>query len=116
MTLIEVGTLTMPLIKFIDHDGTPHDVSVAAGTSVMQAAVDNGVRGIVGQCGGGCACATCHCYVDQQWLDKFDKPGDSEQGLLECVFDPMPNSRLSCQLLVTEDHDGIVVRLPESQS
>ena len=106
----------MPLVKFIDHDGTSHEVHVAVGTSIMRAAVDNGVRGIVGECGGSCVCATCHCYVHDRWLHKLGESNESERGLLECVGDPRPNSRLGCQVIITDDCDGIIVTLPISQS
>ncbi len=105
----------MPLVKFIGHDGTAHEVHVAAGTSIMRAAVDNDVRGIVGECGGSCVCATCHCYIHKNWLSRLGEPNESEWGLLECVGDFKPNSRLGCQVVITDDFDGIVATLPPSQ-
>ncbi len=105
----------MPLVKFIGHDGTTHEVHVDTGTSIMRAAVDNDVRGIVGECGGSCVCATCHCYIHESWLSKFGEPNESERGLLECVGDLKPNSRLGCQVTVTDEFDGMSVTLPPSQ-
>lgn len=105
----------MPLIKFVNHDGNVMEVHATAGTSVMQAAVDNGVDGIIAECGGACSCATCHCYVDDAWTAKLDVPSDIEKDMIECVLEPQDNSRLSCQLVITDDLDGLVVRLPENQ-
>ncbi len=105
----------MALVTYIKHDGSSYEVEVAAGTSVMQAAVDNMIDGIVGECGGSCSCATCHCYVDAAWVDKLSKPQAMEKDMLECVLEPKSNSRLSCQIVVNDGLDGLVVRLPESQ-
>ena len=104
----------MPRVKFIEDDGTSSEVDVAPGTSIMRAAVDNGIRGIVGECGGSCVCATCHCYVDVRWFSRLGEPNETEHGLLECVGDPRPNSRLGCQVAISDDFDGIVVTLPPS--
>jgi ferredoxin, 2Fe-2S len=105
----------MALVTFIRNDGASYEVEVPVGTSVMQAAVDNLIDGIVAECGGSCSCATCHCYVDDAWAAKLPKPSAMEKDMLDCVLEPQANSRLSCQLLVTADMDGLVVRLPESQ-
>jgi 2Fe-2S ferredoxin len=105
----------MPLIKFISHDGTEQEVHVASGTSVMHAAVDNGVSGILADCGGTCSCATCHCYIDEAWQEKTGEADEVEQQMLDFVLDPQPNSRLSCQIVVDDSLDGLVVRLPASQ-
>ncbi len=105
----------MPSIKFINHDGSEADVHVASGTSVMQAAVDNGISGIVADCGGACSCATCHCYIDEAWMKKTGDADETEAQMLEFVMEPRPNSRLSCQIMVDDDLDGLVVRLPASQ-
>jgi 2Fe-2S ferredoxin len=105
----------MALVKYIEFDGTAHDIHVEDGTTVMQGAVNNMVNGIIADCGGTCSCATCHCYVDESWFDKLDPPSETELDMLECVLDPKPNSRLSCQIVVTEELDGLVVRVPESQ-
>jgi 2Fe-2S ferredoxin len=105
----------MPLIKFTSHEGNTVEVHAAAGTSVMQAAVDNGIDGIIAECGGACSCATCHCYVDDAWTAKLDAASDLEKEMIECVLDPEDNSRLSCQVVITDELDGMVVRLPENQ-
>ena len=105
----------MPLIKFISHDGNEQDVHVAVGTTVMHAAIDNGVSGILADCGGACSCATCHCFVDEEWMAKVGEADEVEAQMLDFVMDPQPNSRLSCQITVTDELDGLVVRLPESQ-
>jgi 2Fe-2S ferredoxin len=105
----------MPQVNYISHDGAQYEVDVPVGTSVMQGAVDNMIDGIVGECGGSCSCATCHCYVDEAWLAKLPRPSGMEKDMLECVLEPRPNSRLSCQIVVTPELDGLVVRMPESQ-
>jgi len=105
----------MPSITFISHDGAEQEVHVTAGTTVMHAAVDNGVKGILADCGGACSCATCHCYVDDAWLAKTGKADEVEAEMLEFVIEPRENSRLSCQIVVDDELDGLVIRLPESQ-
>lgn len=105
----------MPLVNYIDASGNQFEADVEVGSNVMQGAVDNMIDGILAECGGACACATCHCYVDAAWLDKVAAPEDAEKDLLEAVVDPKDNSRLSCQLKVTEEMDGLVVHLPASQ-
>jgi 2Fe-2S ferredoxin len=88
---------------------------VPVGSNLMQGAMDNGIDSILGECGGACACATCHVYVEEPWLEKIDEASNEEAGMLEVVVDPQSNSRLGCQVTVTEDLDGLTVRLPESQ-
>lgn len=105
----------MPAVTFIDFNGKKTKVKVSEGTSVMQAAMDNMVEGIVAECGGACACATCHCYVDEKWQDKLSAPEETEQDLLSVANEPQDNSRLSCQITMTKELDGLVVRLPEEQ-
>ena len=105
----------MVLIKYIQHDGTEHEADVAEGSSVMQGAIDNGIDGILAECGGACSCATCHVYVDEAWKDKIPEADDMEEAMVECVLEPKDNSRLSCQITVTAELDGLVVQLPESQ-
>ena len=105
----------MALITYIEHDGTEHKVQVEIGSSVMHGAIDNGLEGIVAECGGACSCATCHCYVDDAWIDKTGRAEDMEEAMIECVSDPRDGSRLSCQIEITEELDGLVVHLPESQ-
>lgn len=105
----------MPSIKFITHDGNEYDVEAESGTSLMQAALDNGIDAILAECGGACSCATCHCYIDENWTDKVGQAQDIEKDMLSCVLDPKDNSRLSCQVTVSDDLDGMIVHLPESQ-
>jgi 2Fe-2S ferredoxin len=106
----------MPKIKFIESNGKEHEVEAQEGQSVMQAAMDNLVPGIVAECGGFVSCATCHGYVDEDWLKKVPPPDVAEQGMLTCAYHVRPNSRLTCQLKVTPALDGLVVRLPVSQT
>ena len=105
----------MPTIKFIEESGTEHDVDVDEGTSAMQAAVNAGVPGIDGDCGGICACATCHVYVDEAWIGKTGGRGDQEESML--TFSPIlePASRLCCQIKMRPELDGLVLRLPVGQ-
>jgi len=105
----------MPLIRYIEADGRDYEVDVPVGNTLMQGAVDNMVDGILGECGGACACATCHCYVDEAWAARTGEASDIEKELLEAALDPQENSRLACQVTVTEEMDGLVVRLPASQ-
>ncbi|NIB38514.1 (2Fe-2S)-binding protein [Pseudomaricurvus alkylphenolicus] len=105
----------MPLVKFVEADGREYDIDIAEGDSVMQGAVDNMVEGILAECGGACSCATCHCYVDEAWQQKIAGADEMEEEMLDAVMDQRPNSRLSCQIQVTADMDGLVIRLPESQ-
>lgn len=105
----------MAKITYIEHDGTEHVVDVPTGLSVMEGAVNNMIPGIDADCGGACACATCHVYVDEKWLDKIEPKEDMEQTMLDFAPEVHENSRLSCQIKVTEELDGLVVRLPESQ-
>ncbi len=105
----------MPSITYISHAGVATTVDAAAGMSVMRAAVMNGVDGIDAECGGACACATCHVIVDPAWVDKLPAPAAMEADTLEMVADPEPGSRLSCQVTITDALDGLVVRTPKSQ-
>ena len=105
----------MPVVTYISFNGAINEIEVESGTSVMQGAVDNMIDGIVAECGGSCSCATCHCYVDEAWVSKIPPASEMEKDMLECVLEPQENSRLSCQIKVTDDLDGLVVRLPESQ-
>ncbi|TQV84009.1 2Fe-2S iron-sulfur cluster binding domain-containing protein [Exilibacterium tricleocarpae] len=105
----------MPQIIYIEANGAEHEIDVPAGNSVMQGAIDNMIDGILAECGGACACATCHCYVDADWVEKVGPPSDIEKEMLEATPQPQENSRLSCQIQVTDELDGLIVRLPESQ-
>jgi len=105
----------MPKIIFIEHSGVEHEVDSEVGRSVMQAATDNFVPGIVADCGGSCSCGTCHGFVDSRWIAKIPEPQADERSLLEGLVDTEPNSRLTCQIIVAPALDGMVVRLPKSQ-
>ncbi|MEN0074478.1 MAG: 2Fe-2S iron-sulfur cluster-binding protein [Paracraurococcus sp.] len=105
----------MPQVTYIEHDGTEHPINVEDGLSVMRGAVDNNVPGIDGDCGGECACATCHVFVDEAWLARTGMPGEQEASMLSFAATAQPNSRLSCQITVTPALDGLVVRMPEAQ-
>lgn len=105
----------MAKITYIAHDGQTTEVDVESGMSVMEGAINNGIDGIVAECGGGCSCATCHCYIDDAWWEKVGSPGDVEAVMLEYAFEPSEHSRLSCQVEVTDELNGLVVRLPEQQ-
>ncbi len=106
----------MAKITFIEADGKEHAVEAKEGQSVMQAAMDNLVPGIVAECGGFASCATCHGYVEEAWLKKLPPPDASEEGMISCAFHVRPNSRLTCQIQVTPALEGMVVRLPVSQT
>ena len=105
----------MPQIIFISHDGREQEVDAAPGTSVMQAAVDNFIDGIHAECGGACSCATCHCFVDESCVDKIPPPDPVELQMIECAVDPQSNSRLSCQLEISDTLNGLIIRLPARQ-
>jgi 2Fe-2S ferredoxin len=105
----------MAKITFIEHSGVEHVVDVKPGQSVMEGAVKNNIPGIDADCGGACACATCHVYVDEAWRDKTGEPTAMEESMLDFAESVEPNSRLSCQIKVTEALDGLIVRIPESQ-
>jgi len=105
----------MPKIVFIEHNGTEHVVEAVVGRSVMQAAVEHFVPGIVADCGGSCACATCHGFLDDRWRAAVPAVQADEQSLLEGLLETQTNSRLTCQVIVTPGLDGLVVRLPRSQ-
>lgn len=105
----------MAKITYVEHDGTEHVVDVADGLSVMEGAVNNMIPGIDADCGGACACATCHVYVDEKFMDKIEPKEDMEQTMLDFAPDVRDNSRLSCQIKVKPEIDGMIVRMPESQ-
>ncbi len=102
----------MATIKFVNAKGVVTKVEASVGTSVMLAAVDNHIDGIIGECGGICGCGTCHCYVDENWLDKVGEPDEEELMMLEDVYKCKPNSRLGCQIKMSEELDGLTVYLP----
>lgn len=105
----------MPAITFIEFNGTAHQVEAPIGKSLMQAAIENGVPGIDADCGGGCACGTCHVYIDPARLGSVGQADASENGMLSQRPDRMSNSRLSCQITLGDEHEGLEVRLPEFQ-
>ena len=105
----------MPKVTFIAFDGTPRTVAVSEGTSLMRAATNNGVAGIDGDCGGNCACATCHVFIDDAWIARTGKRTHSEEDMLNLVSGLRDNSRLACQIILEDDLDGLSVALPESQ-
>ncbi|MFG1202993.1 2Fe-2S iron-sulfur cluster-binding protein [Xanthobacter aminoxidans] len=105
----------MVAITFIEHTGAVHKVDGPEGATAMETAVRNGVPGIVAECGGACACATCHVYVDDAWMDKVGQPSEMEEGMLDFATDLRPTSRLSCQIKLTGALDGLVLHTPETQ-
>jgi ferredoxin, 2Fe-2S len=109
------ASIPMPKITCIEHDGTVHTVEAEIGSTVMESAMKGGVTGIVAECGGSCTCATCMVYVDAAWLDKTGTRSEEEEDQLDFAFDVKPNSRLSCQIKVTEALDGLIVRTPAYQ-
>ena len=106
----------MARITYILHDGTERVVEAESGMTVMEAAVKNSVPGIAAECGGACACATCHVYVDEAWREKVGAPSPMEEDMLDFGFDVRPNSRLSCQIKVSDELDGLTVSTPERQA
>ncbi|MGH1371108.1 MAG: 2Fe-2S iron-sulfur cluster-binding protein [Cellvibrionaceae bacterium] len=105
----------MAKITFIEHSGEQHCVPAEDGQTLMQVAIDNAVPGIDADCGGGCACGTCHVIVAEQWREKLNPANDNEEAMLSMSPDPQQGSRLSCQVEVNEELDGLVVELPEFQ-
>ena len=105
----------MAKITYIENNGKIHTINVANGLSVMEGAVQNNIPGIDADCGGSMACATCHVYVKEEWFDKLPKKEDGEEDMLDMAFEPKKFSRLSCQLMVSDDLDGLVVNLPAKQ-
>jgi 2Fe-2S ferredoxin len=106
----------MPNITYIDPDGTTRTVQGETGSTVMETAIKNGVPGIEAECGGACACATCHVYIDEAWTAVVGEPSPMEEDMLDFGYDVRPNSRLSCQIKVTDALDGLIVRTPERQA
>jgi len=105
----------MPKITYIEHGGTAHTIDVPVGLTVMEGAVNNNIPGIDADCGGACACSTCHVYVDPAWVGKLPAREDMEEDMLDFAFEPNERSRLTCQIKVTADLDGLVVQMPEKQ-
>ena len=106
----------MPKITYITHDNQNYTIDVQNGLTVMEGAIQNDIPGIDADCGGGMACATCHVYVKEEWLDKIPHKEDGEEDMLDMAFEPKKNSRLSCQLIVSDELDGLEVTIPEKQA
>ena len=106
----------MAKITYITHDDNSFEVEAANGATVMETAIKNSVPGIEAECGGACACATCHVYVDEAWKEVVGSPEAMEEDMLDFAWEVQPNSRLSCQIKVSDALDGLVVRVPEKQA
>ena len=106
----------MPKLTYIGPDGTRYEVQAENGSTVMENAIRNGVPGIEAECGGACACATCHVYVSEEWRTVTGSPEPMEEDMLDFAYDLRPNSRLSCQIQVTDELDGLVVTIPPRQA
>ena len=106
----------MVKITFIDTAGTARTVEGEASSTVMETAIKNGVPGIEAECGGACACSTCHVYIDDAWREKVGEPSPMEEDMLDFAYEVKPSSRLSCQIKVSEELDGLTVRTPERQA
>jgi ferredoxin, 2Fe-2S len=106
----------MAKITYIENSGSSHTIEVANGLSVMEGAIQNDIPGIDADCGGGMACATCHVYVKEEWFNKLSRKEDGEEDMLDMAYEPSKFSRLSCQLIVSDELDGLVVSLPEKQA
>ena len=112
---LSLFSLLMPKITYQDNQGNSKIIDVENGLTVMEGAIQNDIPGIDADCGGSMACATCHVYVEEKWLDKLSKKEDGEEDMLDMAFEPKKNSRLSCQLIVTDDLNGLVVNIPTKQ-
>ena len=106
----------MSKITYINSSGDSKTIEVDSGLSVMEGAIQNNIPGIDADCGGGMACATCHVYVEEKWLNKLPKAEEAEEDMIDMAFEPKKNSRLSCQLIITDDLDGLIVTTPKQQS
>ena len=106
----------MSKITYIDYQDNSKTIEVENGLTVMEGAIQNDISGIDADCGGSMACATCHVYVEEKWLNKIPKAEEAEDDMLDMAFEPKKNSRLSCQLIVTDELDGLIVSTPEKQS
>ena len=106
----------MPKITYIEHTGKSHTIDIPKGLSVMEGAIQNNIPGIDADCGGSMACATCHVYVKEDWFNKLPKKEDGEEDMIDMAYEPNKYSRLSCQLTVSNDLEGLIVQLPEKQT
>ena len=105
----------MAKVTYIEHNGKSHTIEVSNGLSLMEGAVQNNIPGIDADCGGSMACATCHVYVKEEWFNKLPKKEDGEEDMLDMAFEPGKFSRLACQITVTDDLDGVIVKMPSKQ-
>ena len=105
----------MAKITYIEHTNKKHIIEVPNNMSVMEGAIQNNITGIDAECGGSMACATCHVYVDEKWFNKLEKKHEAEEDMLDMAYQPNKFSRLSCQLIVSDELDGLVVRMPSKQ-
>ena len=105
-----------PRVRFVEADGREREVQASIGITLMETAKQHGIVGVVAQCGGACACATCHVYIDRAWVQRLPPPEDMEVGMLESAWEPRDNSRLSCQITITAALDGLRVTVPEAQA
>ncbi len=106
----------MPKVIYITTDDMHHEVKVENGYSVMEGAINNNIEGIVAECGGACACATCHSYIDEAWFDKLPPMDDMEDSMLDAAYERRPNSRLTCQIEMHPGLDGLIVRVAENEA
>ena len=106
----------MPKIIYNTHDNKTHAIEVQNGLTVMEGAVQNDIPGIDADCGGGMACATCHVYVEEKWFNKLPKAEEAEVDMIDMAFEPKKNSRLSCQIIISDELDGLTVNIPSKQS
>ena len=106
----------MPKITYIEHNGKKHTVDVANGLSIMEGAIQNNIPGIDADCGGAMACATCHVYVKEEWFNNLPQKEQGEEDMLDMAFEPKTNSRLSCQIVVSDEIDGLEVSIPSKQA
>jgi len=106
----------MPKITYIEHTGKIHTINIPNGLSVMEGAIQNNIPGIDADCGGSMACATCHVYVKEEWFDKLPKKEDGEEDMIDMAYEPNKFSRLSCQLVASDELEGLIVRLPAKQA
>ena len=106
----------MPKITYIEHNGKSHQIDVASGLTVMEGAVQNNIPGIDADCGGSMACATCHVYVKEDWFNRLPKKENGEEDMIDMAYEPNKFSRLSCQITVSDQTDGLIVQLPKKQA
>ncbi|HFB2048110.1 MAG: 2Fe-2S iron-sulfur cluster binding domain-containing protein [Hyphomicrobiaceae bacterium] len=105
----------MPKMTFLNHDGSEKTVDAQSGATIMETARLHFIKGIDAECGGACACATCHVYVQEQWIERVGRPSEMEEDMLDFASNVLKNSRLSCQIKMTDELDGLIVKIPEKQ-